>query len=231
MRTLISILTFLPLVFTLDTPSGVKQAFDDANVGASVLPSFSSQTLRWSSIPHSSSKSFFPQSTGDPITLEVGEQLPRNGSLGVTTAPTSFNSRHSYRESPTFTLIGENIGAGPFVVATVDPDAPTPQAPNIAQVRHFLGGNFITGSPACEAELLVNTTPAISEWQQPTPPAGSDAHRYIFLVFNQPDAFNDQTLVNTATPITLFNISAFGEAVGLGNPIAGNFMLVAPDPA
>ncbi|KAF9053966.1 PEBP-like protein [Hymenopellis radicata] len=206
MRTLLSILTFLPLVFTLDTPSGVKQAFDDANIPTDIALEFDPTFLL---------QVVLPQSTGAPITLEVGEQLPRNATANP----------------PTFTLIGENIGAGPFVVATVDPDAPTPQDPNIAQVRHFLGGNFITGSPACEAELLVNTTPAVSEWQQPTPPAGSDAHRYIFLVFNQPDAFNDQTLVNTATPITLFNISAFGEAVGLGNPIAGNFMLVAPDPA
>ncbi|KAF8880613.1 hypothetical protein CPB85DRAFT_1340969 [Mucidula mucida] len=108
-----------------------------------------------------------PQSNGAAITLEVGEKV----------------SRKATANPPTFTLVGGIIGAGPFVVETVVPDAPTPQDPYIAQVWHFLSGNFILGPPCREAELsdIVNTTPAISEWQQPTPPTGSHAHRYIFL--------------------------------------------------
>jgi hypothetical protein len=54
--------------------------------------------------------------------------------------------------------------------------------------------------------------------------------RYIFLLFKQPDGFNDQTVVTPNTPTSLFNISAFAQEVGLGDPIAGTFMLVAPDP-
>lgn len=73
---------------------------------------------------------------------------------------------------PTFRIVGD-AGNGPFVVATVDPDAPTPQDPTSAQIRHFLGGNFFPKS----GSLLVNATPAISEFRQPTPPVGSDAHR------------------------------------------------------
>jgi hypothetical protein len=52
--------------------------------------------------------------------------------------------------------------------------------------------------------------------------------RYIFLLFNQPAGFNQQTLVTPDTSVQNFNISAFAKAVGLGNPIAGTFMLVAP---
>lgn len=55
-------------------------------------------------------------------------------------------------------------------------------------------------------------------------------HRYIFLLFEQPEGFNDQTVVTPETPISLFNISAFAARVGLGDPIAGTFMLVAPNP-
>jgi len=134
---------------------------------------------------------------------------------------------------------------GPFVIATVDPDAPTPQDPTSAQIRHFLGGNFTPD----RSGLLSNSTPAISEFRQPTPPAGSDAHRYeisdytipfpplvefaiiryIFLLFEQPRGFNSQTVVNTTSPVQNFDIAAFASAVGLGDPIAGSFMLVAPD--
>ena len=134
---------------------------------------------------------------------------------------------------------------GPFVIAAVDPDAPTPQNPTNAQIRHFLGGNFAPN----RLGLLSNSTPAISEFRQPTPPAGSDAHRYdilnyiisfpslvdfatiryIFLLFEQPRGFNSQKVVNAMTPIQNFDIAAFASAVGLGDPIAGSFMLVAPD--
>ncbi|KAJ7480631.1 PEBP-like protein [Mycena latifolia] len=148
-----------------------------------------------------------PQARGPPITLHAGIQVPRNDTAGP----------------PSFHVVG-NVGRGPFVVATVDPDAPTPQDPTEAQIRHFLGGNFFN-----HGGLLVNSTPAISEFLQPTPPAGSDAHRYIFLLFKQSPQFAQQTLVNSTTSIALFNISQFASAVDLGSPIAGTFMRVAPE--
>lgn len=61
----------------------------------------------------------------------------------------------------------------PFVIAAVDLDAPTPQTPTRAQIRHFLGGNFF----ASDSGELLNSTAAVSEFRQPTPPAGSDPHR------------------------------------------------------
>ncbi len=88
MRTFLGILTFLPLIFALATPSDVKQAFDNANVGA--LFSFWQPLNRFPQIPSDIALEFdptlllqvvLPQSTGAGITLEVGEQLPRNGSL------------------------------------------------------------------------------------------------------------------------------------------------------
>ncbi|KAJ7266362.1 phosphatidylethanolamine-binding protein [Mycena haematopus] len=149
-----------------------------------------------------------PQTVGPPITLHAGIHVPRNDTAGP----------------PIFRVVG-NVGHGPFVISTVDPDAPTPQDPTVAQIRHFLGGNFFNSGGR-----LVNSTPALSEFLQPTPPAGSDAHRYIFLLFNQSPQFAHQTLVNSTTIVSNFNISQFARAVDLGNPIAGTFMLVAPEP-
>ncbi|KAJ7449040.1 PEBP-like protein [Mycena galericulata] len=132
----------------------------------------------------------FPQVHGPPITLHAGIYVLVNGA---------------------------HTAVGPL--SMVDPDAPTPQAPIYAQLRHFLGGDFYLGGDGCQ---LVNSTPAISESVQPTPPTGSDAHR-------QSEAFARQQLVNASTSILSFNISQFASAVGLGNPVAGIFMLVAPD--
>ncbi|KAJ6475041.1 PEBP-like protein [Mycena vitilis] len=176
----------------------VEKAFTAANLPADLTIVFKPTALLEVSLP---------QTSGPPITLHAGIQVPRNDTAGP----------------PAFHVVGD-VGPGPFVVAAVDPDAPTPQAPTSAQIRHFLGGNFVN-----QNGLLVNSTPAVSEFRQPTPPAGSEAHRYTFLLFKQSPAFATQTLVNTTTSVSLFNISQFAAAVDLGNPIAGTFMLVAPD--
>ncbi|THU91469.1 hypothetical protein K435DRAFT_863387 [Dendrothele bispora CBS 962.96] len=55
-------------------------------------------------------------------------------------------------------------GPGPFVIAAVDPDAPNPQQPAIAQVRHFLGSGITQETGG----TLVNSTAAISEFMRPT---------------------------------------------------------------
>ncbi|KAF7298888.1 CEN-like protein 2 [Mycena indigotica] len=180
---------FAPLlVFTLgiraqDTSiATVEKAFLNAHIPADLSVAFK---------PHALLEVSLPQATGPPIVLHAGIQVPRNDTAGP----------------PTFHVDGD-VGKGPFVVAAVDPDAPTPQTPTSAQIRHFLGGNFVN-----EGGLLVNKTPAISEFRQPTPPAGSDAHRYVFLVFRQSSGFATQTFVNATTPVSLFNISLFAEEV------------------
>ncbi|KAJ7639019.1 phosphatidylethanolamine-binding protein [Roridomyces roridus] len=114
-----------------------------------------------------------------------------------------------------------------YVVAFVDPDAPTPQNQSLGQVRHFLGGGFHADATS---GLLTNNTPALSEYFKPGPPAGSDPHRYTILLYTQSKDFATKgpSLVNASTPITSFNISAFADAVGLGEPIAGTFFFEGP---
>ncbi|GJE97182.1 PEBP-like protein [Phanerochaete sordida] len=185
----------------------VEAAFEKANIPADLHITFKPSTLL---------EVTFPQATGPSITIHASEQLPRNATVGP----------------PHFAVRGVLPATRDFVVATVDPDAPTPADPTVAQIRHFLAGNFVRGRiTGLEQVTLVNETVPLSGWQQPTPPAGSPAHRYIFLLFEQPKDFNSQTFVTPNTSISNFNISQFAQEVGLGNPIAGSFMLVAPDPS
>ncbi|KAK7464752.1 hypothetical protein VKT23_005959 [Stygiomarasmius scandens] len=182
----------------------VKTAFDNANIPADLGINFDPTVLLEVALP---------QDVGS-VTLKAGVQLPRNATAG----PPSFSILQ-----PT----ADAAGPGPFVIATVDPDAPTPQDPTSAQIRHFLGSDFTQGVQ--DGGALTNSTPAISDFRQPTPPAGSDAHRYVFLLFRQPEGFDQQSLVNSSSPVDHFDIAAFADATGLGDPIGGTFMLVAPD--
>jgi hypothetical protein len=63
-----------------------------------------------------------------------------------------------------------------YVIIAVDPDAPTPENPTNAQIRHFLGGNFYHGNiitPVPLIPYLANSTAAVTDYRQPSPPAST----------------------------------------------------------
>ncbi|KAJ8518267.1 hypothetical protein ONZ45_g4626 [Pleurotus djamor] len=201
-----TILPFLAVVWAQDSSlRQVKQAFQAANIPRDLSITFNPTVFLDVSLP---------QPSGPVITLRAGTQLPRDATAGP----------------PSFSLRGVSP-RGPFVIAMVDPDAPTPAEPVYAQIRHFLGGNFVIDGRERFAgpHQLYNSSAAITEFRQSNPPAGSPAHRYVYLVFKQPPGFNEQVLVTPETSIGLFNISGFAEEAGLGKPIGGTYILVAPD--
>lgn len=211
---LLSLVSVFLTVYAQDLNIGaVKRAFDNADIPEDLKINFDPTFLL---------EVILPQASAPPILVHTGIQLPREDTAGP----------------PILSLVnpsdplGKNTGPGPFVVAAVDPDAPSPTNTSNAQVRHFLGGDFfprklpILGSGP--SPLLSNTSAAISEWRQPTPTVGN--HRYVFLVFKQPAGFDRQTFVNATTPIQRWDVATFAQEVGLGDPIAGTFMMVAnPD--
>ena len=85
----------------------------------------------------------------------------------------------------------------------------------------------------------MNRTTAISDFLEPQPPAGSGLHRYVanavwlageltlnicryvFLLFKESPGFKHQKLVTSSSSRFHFNLSAFAEATGLGEPLGG----------
>ena len=126
----------------------------------------------------------FPQASGAEVPVHAGAQLPRNHTLvskfsggqtritiflTETAIPPVFGTQH-------FGPLREPRGT--FVVSMIDLDPSTLQDPTLAQIGHFLRGNFEVGrTEFSRFQLLSNFTPAISEFLQATPPAGSDPHR------------------------------------------------------
>lgn len=101
---------------------------------------------------------------------------------------------------PNFAILSNNtaIIGKPYLIAIVDPDAPSPPNRNVSQFLHFIGkGKLLFEKPNYSAILtsshlldyvspaltngtlfiLSNTSAAIEEYFPPTPPAGSIAHR------------------------------------------------------
>ncbi|KIK65727.1 hypothetical protein GYMLUDRAFT_70808 [Collybiopsis luxurians FD-317 M1] len=146
---------------------------------------------------------------------------PQSRGPAIPTVSGDFINQNQTAIQPTFAL-QEREGSGPFVVVMVDPDAPDPRNPTEAQDRQFLGSDFRVGANG----RLTSNTPPITSFQQPNPPVGSEAHRSVFLVFKQPITFDFQRLVTPATPRDNFNVADFAKETGLGNAIAGTYIVV-----
>ncbi|KAF7297750.1 OV-16 antigen [Mycena kentingensis (nom. inval.)] len=195
------------------SPSGkasaraVQRAFEAANIPEDLTITFNPSAILDVS---------FLQPDGCTVDLHPGQNVPRNQTASAPSFALHFPGRSGASANAS--------ASGTFVVFMIDPDAPSPQNRSFSEIRHFLGGDLYPNHHGG----LANHTAAISEYLQPTPPPESAAHRYVFLAFLQSKEFASQTLVNASTPIFLFNVSQFAAETGLGSPIAGNFMLVAP---
>ncbi|GJJ13512.1 hypothetical protein Clacol_007766 [Clathrus columnatus] len=185
----------LNTVIAKDTLESVQKAFVQAGLVPDVLSSFNPILL-----------------------LDVTYTIPdTNGEIKVVTPPGRNFTMPQTAIRPTWSIpsFDQGLAEETFVVAMVDPDAPTPQDPSMSQIRHFLGGDFkLEGQPTAEGlgATLVNRTPALSDYIQPSPPNNSDAH-------------------SLTTSVENFNISEFATQFKLGPPLAGNFMTLSTNPA
>ncbi|KAG1730387.1 phosphatidylethanolamine-binding protein [Suillus paluster] len=89
-------------------------------------------------------------------------------------------------DEPTVAFIPVQVpavnGESTYTLVMTDPDAPSKADPRYAQFRHWV----VTGVKVTPAAQL--TTPAVTPYYPPTPPAGSGKHRYVVLLYQEPNA-------------------------------------------
>ncbi|XP_037068947.1 protein D3-like [Pollicipes pollicipes] len=99
-----------------------------------------------------------------------------------------------------------------------DPDAPSRTDRSMSEVRHWLMINI----PGCQ----VDKGDEVSEYIGSGAPKGTGLHRYVFLVYRQPDSIT----VDPSLRVTRFqrgsrpkwSAQKFALEHGLGAPLAGN---------
>lgn len=105
-----------------------------------------------------------------------------------------------------------------YTVCMTDPDAPSRKEPTYREWHHWLVGN-VPGNKISEGETL-------SEYVGSGPPPDTGLHRYVFLIYEQPDGkinFSEPRLTNRSGDNRAgFSIRKFAEKYKLGDPIAGN---------
>jgi len=106
-----------------------------------------------------------------------------------------------------------------YVLCMTDPDAPSRQQPKYREWHHWLVGN-IPGEAINEGDVL-------SEYVGAGPPKGTGLHRYVLLVYKQPEGkinFDERRLTNrSGEHRASFKIRDFAKKYKLGEPIAANF--------
>ena len=124
-------------------------------------------------------------------------------------------------------VAAETTLSGTYLLTIVDPDAPTPQNPNVSQILHLLQPSVTFASAA--PRVATFNAPAIVPYARPQPPPSSAAHRYIAVLFSQPANFTVPAAFRAfnATNRAMFNLTNFAAQAGLGRPIAANYFVVS----
>jgi phosphatidylethanolamine-binding protein (PEBP) family uncharacterized protein len=106
-----------------------------------------------------------------------------------------------------------------YTLIMTDPDAPSRKNPKERECLHWLVIN-IPGN-----DLSVGHT--LTEYVGSGPPRGTGLHRYVFLVYKQPQKLSEtiqKHISNTCIEgRPKWRATKFAETHHLGNPVAGNF--------
>ncbi|XP_055380935.1 protein D2-like [Condylostylus longicornis] len=106
-----------------------------------------------------------------------------------------------------------------YTIIMTDPDAPSSENPKMREWHHWLVGN-VPGDDIEKGEIL-------SEFVSSAPPKDTGLHRYVLLVYKQPDGkinFDEPRLKNnSAEGRGNFSTKKFIEKYKFGAPEAGNF--------
>lgn len=109
-----------------------------------------------------------------------------------------------------------------YTLCMTDPDNRHRDEP-YSEWHHWLVGN-IPGSDVAKGEVL-------SAYIGSGPPQGTGIHRYVFMVYKQPQKlkFDEPRLKRSVDGRGNFFLTKFAEKYQLGQPVAGNFYLAQFD--
>ncbi|KAL0933448.1 mitochondrial 54S ribosomal protein mL38 [Colletotrichum truncatum] len=121
-----------------------------------------------------------------------------------------------------------------FIIHMIGPDSPSRENPTERNMRHYLAGNFTVeqtkSAVLSSAMIMTNSSPAFNEYMPPEPKSGSGMHRYVYLLYVQPERLNkmgfDMVGINQMNRKN-FNLSSFRKMAGLDRPIGGTYFILS----
>ncbi|KAF2000242.1 PEBP-like protein [Amniculicola lignicola CBS 123094] len=110
----------------------------------------------------------------------------------MVTKPGTFVSRSDAKPAPNISISHDIVianGTANYFLMSIDLDAPYPSLPFLSPILHGMqAGLKAEGQPDAEGYIkFTSSGKDISAWIPPNPPPLSAEHRYVFLVWEQPD--------------------------------------------
>jgi len=159
--------------------------------------------------------------TGYINKTQVGDTLPKSLTA---TAPINVYIHG--------TAAAEATAGGPFNVTTIKytvliidagpPGSTNPQGYNL----HWLANNWTYGENDDHTVTLNPPASSVVTYQAPAPASGSGPHRYITLVYPQPDNFKVPQTPAIGSGVALFNLTQYKADSGLTTAIVGTYFTV-----
>ncbi|KAF9697994.1 hypothetical protein EKO04_004493 [Ascochyta lentis] len=113
------------------------------------------------------------------LSVSFSSKSPTNGSLVRVS---------EVKETPnvTFSATSNSGSAQSYTFFLIDPDAPTPDDPKFAYWRHWV----VTNIPLSSGSGDVKQGKTLTQYLAPGPKDESGPHRYLFLLFKEPEGFS-----------------------------------------
>lgn len=116
----------------------------------------------------------------------------------------------------------------------LDLDAPFASAPLLSPILHWLQPGLHASSSTSgqrDVELDSSSTRFVADWAPAGPPPGAAPHRYVFLLYNQPDGFDGKKFGQPAAEGEKFGMlkrmrydfGKFVKEAKLSDPVAANY--------
>lgn len=114
-----------------------------------------------------------------------------------------------------------------YLCICLDTDAPFVSLPFLSPILHWLQTDLVITTPS--AGLLTSTTTPLCTYAPPGPPPISGPHRYIFLLFKQPEGFDAEKFKSKTAPEVpvkermWYDFGGFEKGAGVGEVVAVNY--------
>jgi phosphatidylethanolamine-binding protein len=164
--------------------------------------------------------------------VKPGEVLPRAGKAPNRDCAWTIRNRvssHTVSEAKSAPELSFDVASGTYMVINLDLDAPFPSFNVLSPILHWLQPGLQPQTADGVTKLLSQDTPWMVNYAGPGPPPGSAVHRYIFLLYEQPAAFDPKewappegTSVGRWNRIR-YDLGAFEKKIGLGPVLAANY--------
>jgi len=206
---MISLSIFVSLAFI---PFTFSQSTNNSNVGleiAAIEAHFSNAGI----VP-SLLTSFTPSAVMSVAFNGVGDVAP-----GTPLTQAQVQPAPSLSLTPANSSV--NFG-GKYTLAMVDA-GPVGFNESQGQTRHML----INSVTVAGTNVSMNSGLPVTAYAGPAPPAGTGPHRYVILLYTQPDSFTPPTNLSQAnTPVSVFNLPDYIKTSNMGALVAANYFTV-----